>query len=81
MVPICPFISQATFVVLTDSVVRITNASMLVFDVMVLNLSILWEGRNVPALSLNSDISITVTTMTLTFYDFFNIHCQYRQNK
>ena len=35
MALICPFISQLTFVVLTVSVVTITNASLLVGDVMV----------------------------------------------
>ena len=35
MVLICPFISQATFVVLTVSVVRITNVSLSVCNVMV----------------------------------------------
>ena len=34
MVLICPFILQATFIVLTVSVVRITNASLLDYDVM-----------------------------------------------
>ena len=34
-------------------------------------ISILWVGQNVPALSLNTDITITVTTMTKILPLFF----------
>ena len=67
MVLICLFISQPTFVVMTISVVRITNASLLVFAVMLTS-----------SVEMDQMRKIAVVRMFLTFpYFVMFILCVY----